>query len=47
MVVMIVIGLICGILCVYLKTKEDWDNMTKPPEGWIKHKGWKQKINKP
>ena len=30
-----------------LKTKEDWDNMTKPPEGWIKHKGWKQKINKP
>ena len=38
----------CFVLGVMdLKTKEDWDNMTKPPKGWIQHKGWRQKINKP
>ena len=30
-----------------LESKEDWDNMTKPPKGWMQHKGWRQKINKP
>lgn len=47
MTTVIIIGIICGILFVYLKSKDDWDNMTKPPKGWIQHKGWRQKINKP
>ena len=27
MTTVIIIGIVCGILWVYLKTKEDWDNM--------------------
>ena len=46
MTTVIVIGIVCGILWVYLKTKEDWDNLTKPSKGWMQHKGWRQKINK-
>lgn len=45
MTTLIIIGIICGIW-VYLKTKEDWNNMTKPPKGWTQHKGWRQRINK-
>ena len=47
MAVVIVIGLVCGILWVYLKTKENWDNMTKPPAGWTQHKGVRRKMDKP
>jgi len=47
MTTVIIIGIVCGILWVYFKSKDDWDNMTKPPKGWMQHKGWRQKINKP
>lgn len=47
MTTLIIIGIVCGILWVCLKTKEDWDNMTKPPKGWMQRKGWRQRINKP
>lgn len=47
MTTVIIIGIVCGVLWIYLKTKEDWDNMTKPPKGWLQHKGWRQKLNKP
>jgi len=49
MTTVIIIGIVSGILWVYLKSKDDWDNMTmtKPPKGWMQHKGWRQKINKP
>ncbi|MEY2701432.1 MAG: hypothetical protein RLY43_52 [Bacteroidota bacterium] len=40
----IIIGVISAILWVFFKTNDDWNNMTKPPEGWIQHKGWRQKI---
>lgn len=43
----IVIGIVCGILLIYLKTKEDWANLTKPPKCWMQHKGWRHKTNKP
>jgi hypothetical protein len=45
MTTVIIIGIVCAILLVYFKSKDDWDNMTKPPKGWIQHKGWRQKIN--
>ncbi len=47
MKVVIIIGIVCGILCIYFKSKEDWENMTKPPKGWIQHEGCRRKINKP
>ena len=47
MTTVIIIGVVCGILWVYFKSKDDWNDMTKPPQGWMQHKGWRQKINKP
>ncbi len=41
MTTVIIIGIISGLVWVWLRTNEDWNNMTKPP------KGWRQKINKP
>lgn len=43
----LIVIIIFGILWVHMKSKEGWENMTKPPKGWIQHKGWRQKINKP
>lgn len=40
----LVIGIICGILLIYLKTKDDWANLTKPSKGWMQHNGVRQKI---
>lgn len=47
MTTVIIIGIISGLVWVYLRTNKDWNNMTKPPKGWVQHKGWRQKINKP
>jgi hypothetical protein len=47
MTTVIIIGIVCGILWVYFKTKDNWDSMTKPPKGWRQNKGWMQKINNP
>ncbi len=45
MTTVIIIGIVSGILWVYFKSKDDWDNMTKPPKGWTQHKGCRRKIN--
>lgn len=43
-----IIGIIvCIIGLSWISTKEKWDNITKPPKGWLQHNGTRYKINKP
>jgi len=30
----------CIVISAYLSTKKEFDNYSKPHEGWIKNKGW-------
>ena len=43
-----IIGIIvCIIGLAWLNTKEKWNNITRPPKGWMQHNGTRYKINKP
>lgn len=39
-ITLVIIGIIVCILgLAWINTKEKWDNITKPPKGWIQYNG--------
>ena len=43
---LIIIAVVCALILSYIKTKEKFYNISKPPKGWIQHKGWRIRINR-
>lgn len=40
-----IIGIVvCVLILSYIKTKEEWNEKTKPPKGWIQHNGIRTRI---
>jgi hypothetical protein len=39
-------ALVCAIGLGLIKAAENWNDMTKPPKGWMQHKGVRTKIPK-
>lgn len=38
-ITLVIIGIICILGLAWINTKEKWDNITKPPKGWIQYNG--------